>query len=181
MWMPSCEKWLMINALQFQSLLHQLFFTWLSLHSYSSASHFTHLRSGLTMDLPMGLSFYFNLSYTFNFMLSLPVYTYCFCIGTILKLSSKWLLPHLYHLLIIIVTTSVFMDLDANLHVISANNVLHQFIAILLHGSFYLHSLLSIMALITLGHSFSMLFTPPTIVPWILISSFICHLLSTVR
>ena len=133
------------------------------------------------MDLPLGLSFYLKLHSTFTLTLSLPVSNYCLYLGILLTLSSRLILPHLYHLLIISVTTSVFMDLDANLHVISAINVLHQFIAILIHGSFYLHSLLSIMALLTLGHSFSMLFTPPTIVPWILISSFICHLLSTFR
>ena len=179
--MPSCEKWLMINALKFQSLLHQLFFTWLSLHSYSSASHFTHLRSGLPMDLPMGLSFYFNLSYTFNFMLSLPVYTYCLFIGTILKLSSKWLLPHLYHWPIRGIANSIFMDFGADIHVIISIIGIHHFVTILLYGSVYMQLWLTITDLITLGPLSYMLFASPTIVPWPLTSSLIFHLLSTRR
>ena len=57
MWMPFCAKWLIITALQFKSPSHQILSTCFSLLSPSTAYYFTHLHSGLTMDLPLGISF----------------------------------------------------------------------------------------------------------------------------
>ena len=131
------------------------------------------------MELTLGIYFYFKLYSTFNITLLLPVSNHCFCLGIILKLSSRWLLPCHWHWLIRGVATSVFMYFDTNLHAISSINGLHHIVATPHCGSFYLQSWLSILALLTLGSLSSMIFTPPNIVLLLFISSFICHLLST--
>ena len=138
MWIPSCTKLLIINALQFQIPFHHLFATCLSLPSPSKSSYFTNLYSGLTMDLPIGLSFYFKLHFTFTVMMPLSVSTCCFCIWIFLILSSRWLLSHRYHWPIRGLTVSVLVDLIADIHVISTTDGIHHFIAIPLNGSFYL-------------------------------------------
>ena len=72
------------------------------------------------------------------------------------------------------------MDSRANLHIIISIIGPHRFGDILLHGLFYLQSLLDIMALLTLGTLSLMIFALPSIVSRILISSLSFHLLSTV-
>ena len=65
----------------------------------------------------------------------------------------------------------------------SPHNQCHQWTSplfvILLRRSFYLQLWIDITTAITLGNLYFILFTSPNIIPWVLISSLICHLLST--
>ena len=131
------------------------------------------------MDLPLDLSFSFKLHYNFTVTLSLPFPTYCFCLGILLTLSSKLLIIHCYRWPIRGVATSSSTAFEANLHVISPTNRLHHLVAIPLHRALYLRSWLAIMVLLSLGYLSLMLFVQTTIVPWLLIISFILHPLST--
>ena len=103
------------------------------------------------------------------------------CLGILLAISSRWLLPRRYYRPIRGFPTSIFMAFGTDLHTISAINGIHHFISIPLNGSFYMQSWLAIMALLAMGPSSLILYAPPNIVPWILIRSLICCLLSTGR
>ena len=156
----------------FHMLLTAIIINSLLLHTF--ALRFDH---GLTS----GYFLLFKMHSTFIITLSLPVSTYCFYLGILLKRSSSWLLTHRYHWPIRGVTTSIFMAFSDNIHVTSAVNGIHHFIAIPLHGSLYLQSWLDITALLALSHSSSMIFTTPTLNPWFFIISFFYHLLFTGR
>ena len=180
-WMPSCAKLLIINALQIQIPLREIFSTFFLLLSYSAASYFKILRSGFPMDLPLGISLYFKFHNTFTATVSLTVSTYCLYLWVILTLSSRWLLSPRFPWSICGIVTSLFMAFVANICIISAINGLHNFVDILLHGSFYLQSCISLMSLLALCPSSLVLFAPSNIVPSIFIISLIFHLLSTGR
>ena len=85
------------------------------------------IRSFLIYKSAPIFEFYLKLHSTFTVTLSLPVYTYCFCLGTLLKLSSMQLFLHRYHWPIRGISTRVFMAFGTDIHAISATNVLCRY------------------------------------------------------
>ena len=150
-WTPSFTKWFIIATLQFRSRFHWLLYTYFLIPSSLSASYFKTFLSGLPMIFTLGISLYSKFPSIFTLMISFPVSSCFFCLGVILVLSLCWLLRHRYHWPIIGITTRIFISFGSNLHVISSINVLHHFVAISLHGLFYLCSWLAIMTLLALG------------------------------
>ena len=168
----------MITALQFQSPFTLAIFHML----------LTDLVLGSLLLYTFSLRFSRGLTSEYLLLFQVSLYIYRHCHYQFLYIFLSW-----YTLdSIIKVITSSPLPLTNNRHHYqffyglwhrSPHNQCHQWtfplFVILLCRSFYLQLWIDITTAITLGNLYFILFTSPNIIPWVLISSLICHLLST--